>query len=446
MASRQDGPFFNLKAVVQQTGLKPDTLRAWERRYGIPAPQRSSGGHRLYSRRDIETIKWLVLRQQEGLSIKRAVELWRQVEDEGRDPLDAPGPMTLPRAPVSQTWVKAENLAQLRERWISFCLSFDEQQAEQTLAEAFAFYPPEIVCLELIQEAVKQIGDGWYQGNVTVQQEHFCSALAMRRLESLLMAAPPPTRPGKILSLCPPQEEHVFGLLLLTYLLRRRGWAVVYLGPNVPVERLESTLAATRPQLVVLAAHQLHSAASLLQMAQVLQKEKVPMAYGGLVFNLIPDLRSRIPGHFLGERIDLSTKTAEDLIAAPRPLPTTEAVSEACLQAKTQFEERQGIIEAELGHVLSGSGIPVSHLSVANRALALDIRAALALGDMELMGTDIEWIRGLLSHQGVPPAVLPAYLKAYSQAIQTQMDGSGQPIADWLARVTGTSSEQTEEI
>ena len=79
----QGGPRFNLKAVVQQTGLKPDTLRAWERRYGLPTPERSSGGHRLYSRRDIDTIKWLIARQQEGLSIKRAVEQWRQIEADG---------------------------------------------------------------------------------------------------------------------------------------------------------------------------------------------------------------------------------------------------------------------------------------------------------------------------------------------------------------------------
>ncbi|MCA9937221.1 MAG: MerR family DNA-binding transcriptional regulator, partial [Anaerolineales bacterium] len=38
-----------MKVVVQETGLKPDTLRAWERRYGVPSPERTAGGHRLYS-------------------------------------------------------------------------------------------------------------------------------------------------------------------------------------------------------------------------------------------------------------------------------------------------------------------------------------------------------------------------------------------------------------
>ena len=75
MPANQQEPTFNLKVVVQETGLKPDTLRAWERRYGLPQPHRTPGGHRLYSQRDIDTLKWLVARQNEGMSISRAVKL-----------------------------------------------------------------------------------------------------------------------------------------------------------------------------------------------------------------------------------------------------------------------------------------------------------------------------------------------------------------------------------
>lgn len=73
-------PTFNMKVVVHETGLKPDTLRAWERRYGVPNPQRTSGGHRLYSQYEIDMLKWLVARQTEGMSISHAVELWQQLE------------------------------------------------------------------------------------------------------------------------------------------------------------------------------------------------------------------------------------------------------------------------------------------------------------------------------------------------------------------------------
>jgi len=80
-------PTYNLKAVLKETGLKADVLRAWERRYDLPKPHRTPGGHRLYSEYDIETIKWLMARQEEGLSISHATELWRSLKASGQEPL-----------------------------------------------------------------------------------------------------------------------------------------------------------------------------------------------------------------------------------------------------------------------------------------------------------------------------------------------------------------------
>src|SRR5688572_7067863 len=135
-------PLYNLKAVIQETGLKPDTLRAWERRYGLPEPDRTSGGHRLYSQRDIEVLKWLIARQEEGLSISRAVELWRTLNAEGQDPLTMREYTADARKQTLQTLVSGgESLNDLRSAWIDTCLAFDGQHAEALLAQAFALYP-----------------------------------------------------------------------------------------------------------------------------------------------------------------------------------------------------------------------------------------------------------------------------------------------------------------
>lgn len=430
-----DGPYFNLKVVIKQTGLKPDTLRAWERRYDLPQPRRSSGGHRLYSQHDIETIQWLIARQRDGLSIKRAVDLWRQIAAEGQDPLETPAPLA-PEEPSTPAWAEGATMVALRESWISACLAYDEQVAEQVLAQAFALYSPETVSLELLQNAMAEIGSSWYRGQVTVQQEHFCSALAIRRLETLIVGAPTPTRPGRILAACPPLEEHIFGLLLLTFLLRRRGWSVIYLGANVPVERLETALAMADPQLVIMAAQQLHTAATLRQSADLLRQEGVPLAYGGRIFNLLPALRDRVPGHFLGERIDLAVQTVEARISAPRPLPPVEAISEAYLTARQHFGERRGQIEMHMGQLQDGSRIAPLHLAMVNRELALNTDAALALGDMGFAGVDIEWVAGLLGNNQIPVETLRSYLSTYYEAAKIQLDQRGQPVLDWLARLS----------
>ena len=432
MINRHSEAFFNLKAVVRQTGIKPDTLRAWERRYGLPTPARSPGGHRLYSQRDIDTIKWLAARQREGLSIKRAVSLWQQIEAGGQDPLQegAPGITRAEQVPVPH--LAGQTLGQMRGAWLEACLAYDEQRAEQIVNQAFALYPPEAVAVDLLQKAVAQVGEGWYEGEVTVQQEHFCSGLIIRRLEALLMASPLPTRPGRILFACPPQELHIIGPLLLTFLLRRRGWEVVYLGANVPVEDLETMVGATRPWLVILAAQQLHTAATLKEMADVLYRENVPVAYGGLIFNLLPALKERIAGHFLGDQIDDAVQVIESIMGAPAPVAAEQGISEEHRQAFEHFRERQSFVESRVMRAEDLS-LAFNHQGVAMHELGLNMGAALSLGDMDYLGSDLEWLKGLLDSRQVPSSALEEFLRIYQQAVVEELDERGKPIVDWLA-------------
>ena len=133
-------PTYNLKAVVKETGIKPDTLRAWERRYGLPQPSRTSGKHRLYSQQDIDTLKWLVARQEDGLSISRAVNLYRSLEADGQDPLQMPQ-YAIGSQPAAPVVVEGRNIQELRREWLEACLDFDEQKAIAVLNQAF-LQPP----------------------------------------------------------------------------------------------------------------------------------------------------------------------------------------------------------------------------------------------------------------------------------------------------------------
>ncbi len=441
MAATNQIPTFNLKAVLQETGLKADTLRAWERRYGLPQPQRSAGGHRLYSQHDIETIKWLIARQDEGISISRAVDLWRSLEAREQDPLRM-SEFTTPEAAAAITpFPEGHTIAELRQAWTSACLAYDEKTAEQVLTQAFALYPVEVVCLELLQNGLAKLGKGWYQNEVTVQQEHFASELAMRRLEALIAATPPPTRPERILVGCPPEEEHTFSPLLLTVLLRRRGWDVLYLGANVPVARLDSAITTAKPQLVILSAQQLYTAANLLETARLLQEQHVPLAFGGLVFNLLPALRTRIPGYFLGESLNRAPQVVGQLLSSPPALPPAETIPAAYQRALTHYRQRQALIEAQVWQMLEPTGIRYDYLATANAHFGLNIASALALGHMDFLEIDIEWVEGLLSNYHLPGEQLRRYLRAYYQAAKTHLDERGTPVVAWLARLTGASSE-----
>ncbi|UCF29037.1 MAG: MerR family transcriptional regulator [Chloroflexota bacterium] len=432
-------PAFNLKVVIRETGLKADTLRAWERRYGLPNPQRTAGGHRLYSQHDIEMIKWLMERQSEGLRINRAVELWHSFEEQGQDPLQM-----MPTAGAMQPVVSGESLSgatldEVREQWIAACLVFDEVRAENLLAQAFARYPLETVCLEVLRQGISEIGNLWYTGKSSVQQEHFASALAIRRLNALLAAAPNPSRQGKILTACPPGEDHIFSLLLITLFLRLRGWEVIYLGANVPINKLDDTIRISRPDVVISVAQQLFTAANLFEIAKYLQAEKVPLAYGGLIFNLIPNLRERIPGHFLGNSLDDIVQSVEQLMYHPAEVLEVDPVHEIYLQAADHFEEYQPMITANMWEKFQRTGMELSHLQIANEFLGKDIHASLSLGDLSLLENEMDWLAVLLNTHNIPSEILPEYLVSYKQAVEANLDQRGQPVVDWLNSVISTS-------
>lgn len=434
MSTPSKAPTYNLKVVLQETGIKPDTLRAWERRYGLPVPERTPGGHRLYSQYDIETIKWLQARQEEGLRINRAVDLWRSIEDSGQEPLLSM-PLEETRTPaIVSDLVSGETLNEMRDNWIAACMAFDEPTAEAILTQAFARYPLEIVCLEVLRRGMSEIGNMWYTAESTVQQEHFASALAIRRLDALLAAAPPPTRKGRILIGCPPSENHIFSPLMVTLFLRYRGYDVIYLGADVPLSQLDNTVSKTQPGLVVLTAQQLTTAATLYQVSQALSEQGVPLGFGGLIFNLLPGLRKRIPGHFLGETLEQAVQEIERLIAHKVDTPDIEIVPDNYHNAYKQFSEKLPMIEAYLWEKFQSNGMKEHHLEIANEFLGTDIQAGLILGNMEFLDSEMDWLKSLLDYHNIPNEVLPHYLDLYKQALEANLDETGQPVIDWIDR------------
>jgi len=56
-AQLETRPLYGIGPVARITKIRPETLRAWERRYGLGASQKSAGGHRLYTQTDLEHLQ-----------------------------------------------------------------------------------------------------------------------------------------------------------------------------------------------------------------------------------------------------------------------------------------------------------------------------------------------------------------------------------------------------
>lgn len=422
-------PIYNLKAVVERTGVTADALRAWERRYGLPEPSRTEAGHRIYAQHDIDVIKWLVARQEEGLRIGRAVKLWRSLESEGQDPLRS---MPIPSAPPVPTRPTGDTIEQLREEWVSHCLAFDEQGAQQVLTQALAMYPPELVFSGIIGAGIAEIGHSWYAGEITPQQEHFASELAIRRLKAMIEATPPPTRRGRILTACPAGEEHTLGATTFTLLLRRAGWDVVYLGANVPADAMAATIESVEPDLIVLAAQRLETASSLLDAARLAERVDVPLAYGGRIFNEEPQLRRRIPAHFLGATLERAVGAAERLLTTAQPTPDAEPPSDGAENVRAHFLDQLPAILSSVREALGEAQVARPTFDALTESITGATAAALRFEDLDLLGHQIDWVAVYEEQNESSSHALDSFLSAYRDAVAEHLDERGVPLVAWL--------------
>jgi DNA-binding transcriptional MerR regulator len=73
---------YRIGTAARLSGVDPMTIRNWERRYGVIAAGRTSGGHRLYSPADVDHLRWLREQTERGLSAGEAHALLRQRLDQ----------------------------------------------------------------------------------------------------------------------------------------------------------------------------------------------------------------------------------------------------------------------------------------------------------------------------------------------------------------------------
>ncbi len=331
-----DFAIYSIKAVAHMADVTEPTLRAWEKRYSILSPGRTESGHRRYTKRDIYRVMWLKQRLEEGMSISQAATLLqtqpesfledmaqyektnrngqtRTIETNGnafsnRQNLDLPYEVRSPKILV--------------ERLLEAFLQFDEAGAERLLAEASSVYPPETVCVDIIQSVLIEVGERWIKNEVTIATEHFASTLCRSRLNTMIEALPLKEDGPLVLTACGPQEFHELGIVITTYFLRRYGWRVIYLGQNVPGLDLEKDLRRLQPALLVFSAGRTESALLLgreiIPVVERVRQNWLPnliFAYGGRAFVEDAGLHDLFKGQvYFGDDARQSVKRIEDIL------------------------------------------------------------------------------------------------------------------------------------
>lgn len=101
--------------------------------------------------------------------------------------------------------------------------------------------------------ALRTLGERWQRGDITIGQEPFASNMLRGRMLGLARGWDRGAGPRALLA-CPPGEQHDLSLIAFGLALREHGWRITYLGADTPIETIDETAAALRPDLIVVAA------------------------------------------------------------------------------------------------------------------------------------------------------------------------------------------------
>ncbi len=233
----QEESLIRIGELSRRSGVSPEVLRAWERRYHLFSPGRSEGGFRLYSASDIVRIGAMKRLISEGLAASEAA---RQVRLE-----PTPGAM-------GPSLVPSPLLEQRLTGFRAALLSFDESESQAVIDRLLLELDVETVMRHLFLPVLQDIGQLWREGRLTVAQEHFASNLIRRRLGGFARAWNEGTGSTALLA-CPPEEDHDIPLMMFGIALANRGWRITYLGARTPIDDLVRTVKRITPACVVLA-------------------------------------------------------------------------------------------------------------------------------------------------------------------------------------------------
>lgn len=265
MADAGDG-YLRIGELSRRVGVSAELLRAWERRYGLLRPTRSSGGFRLYSVEDEQRVRRMQELLARGVSAAEAARLAL----EGRS---APG-----TEPALDD-LSAARLSQASQRLEESLDAFDEAGAQAALDRLLSAFTIETVLRDVLFPYLHELGRRWERGEASVGQEHFASHLLRGRLLALARGWGRGTGPRAILA-CAPDELHDLALIGFGLVLRGRGWRITYLGPDTPLDTLVDLAREIQPELVVIASTVSERLGEEIDAIAALARE-VPVALAG---------------------------------------------------------------------------------------------------------------------------------------------------------------------
>ena len=231
---------FTISQLSQFSGIKPHTIRIWEQRYHALTPHRSKGNTRYYDGTQLRRLLNIVSLTGSGIKLSRLgamsdEELFQKIREH------------------SETAAENQDYAYFVNQLISAGMNFDEFNFEKIFSHCLLRFGMLKTYVEIIHPTLIRIGLMWSADEIPPAHEHYISNLLRQKISTAIDSHPVEKTDAETWLLFLPEDEfHELGLLFTNYYLRTRGKNVLYLGANVPLHSISSTLKEVEVQNLLL--------------------------------------------------------------------------------------------------------------------------------------------------------------------------------------------------
>jgi len=209
--------------VSEQTGIPVDTLRTWERRYGVPSPHRRPSGHRLYAAETVEHLKRVRRAIDGGMrastALRMSPETLRAAVDGGGDPDDR---------------------SALVKEWLQYVRVWDGEALDAALRTEWSSRGALGFLTGCVAPFVRAVGDAWARGEFSVSHEHYATERLRDFLSDRWRTHGRDARGPLLILSTLPGERHALGLHMAAAIATLAGCRIVFLGPDTPLDDIRS--------------------------------------------------------------------------------------------------------------------------------------------------------------------------------------------------------------
>ncbi len=213
---------YSINDLEKITGIKAHTIRIWEKRYNVVDPERTDTNIRYYNDSDLKKLLNISTLNKHGFKISDIIKM-------GSDKL-------------CEKIIEISNTSSDYESYINnlvlSMIEMDEDKFEKVLSSSIIKMGFEKTVTYVIYTFLEKVGVLWQVGTINPAQEHFITNLIRQKLIIAIdgQDSTPRTDASTFLLFLPENELHELGLLYYTYIIKKAGHKVIYLGQSVPLK------------------------------------------------------------------------------------------------------------------------------------------------------------------------------------------------------------------